>query len=449
MKKNFYTIFSIVFLFIPIISFAQVEQGTANEAHEDSNKFIGLNSQLTYDMMEPNQNLRKVEILIDTKSDEKILNRSLSFGFSTIGIVDYQNSNRDSKFAYLMRHPTSNNQIGETVSEVVIHSAQLSFIGSINNWLTAYGELLYSPEQSFGSGTITSLGRNQVEFRKGILLIGNLDRFPLYLAVGKMDTPFGQTGSVSPFTNSTMWHAFGGLGYSGVLGFKKYGLSASFTAIQGGAQFRALNVPVDSTSVPSRINNFALDLNYTISLNTDLSVNVGASYLKGSAYCQPFPVVHFMPCSNNNPAFSFYGNINYKNKIFLKGSFAQTENEWPGTFNPTPPLNQFSASKVSSMDIGAKYVINDSGKVQYAVSAEFSNFKAGPSGAPWERQSQTVIGFNAQVENTSRLFLEFFRTAGYAPLNFVSGGNFDDLGETHSDRDARSFGVVAGVLFSI
>ena len=97
-------------------------------------------------------------------------------------------------------------------------------------------------------------------------MIGKLNNFPLYLAIGKMDVPFGQTGSVSPFTNSTMWHAFGGLGYSAVVGFKKYGISASFAAIQGGAQFRALNVPVDSTSVPSRLTNLAFDVNYTAKL---------------------------------------------------------------------------------------------------------------------------------------------------------------------------------------
>ena len=93
--------------------------------------------------------------------------------------------------------------------------------------------------------------------------------------------------------------------------------------------------------------------------------------------------------------------------------------------------------------------MNNQGNILYSLSAEFSNFKAGPQGSPWERQSQLILGLNAQVESTSRLFLEFFRTAGYVPLNFVSGGNFDDLGQTHSDRDATSFGFVTGILFSI
>ena len=99
------------------------------------------------------------------------------------------------------------------------------------------------------------------------------------MALGKIDAPFGQTDAVSPFTNSTMWHAFGGLGYGAQLGLKTAGLNVSFMAIQGGAQFRALNAPVEGTAVPSRLNNYVADVNYTASINEDLTVRVGASYV--------------------------------------------------------------------------------------------------------------------------------------------------------------------------
>ncbi len=280
-------------------------------------------------------------------------------------------------------------------------------------------------------------------------MLGNLSKFPIYLALGKMDAPFGQMGSVSPFTNSTMWHAFGGLGYGAIIGFKKYGINLSISPFQGGSQFRALNVPVDSTAVPSKLNNLVLDLNYTLTLKGNISVNVGASYVKGTAYCHPFPIVHFMPCGDNNPAYSYYASINVKDRLTLKASFAKTTEVCPGTFNPSPPLNTFEASKVSSLDYGLKYQINKTGKIIYTVSGEFSNFIAGPADSPWERQTQIVIGLNAQVENTSRIFLEYFRTESYASLNFLSGGNFEDPGVTHSDRNTSGFGFVVGVLFSI
>jgi hypothetical protein len=395
-------------------------------------------------MLDPVNNLRKVEILLKEKARGGLNNSNLYIGASLISIMDYQHSNTDSKFAYLMRHPTSNNQIGKTVSEAVIHSAQLGLTGVVNKWLSVYGELLYNPEQSFGSGTITSLGRNQLQLRKGYILLGDLNKLPLYIAVGKMDANFGQTGSVNPFTNSTMWHAFGGLGYGALVGFDKKGFNVSFMAIQGGAQFRALHAPVDTTNVPSKLNNFAVDANYSFRLAENSSFLIGGSYLHGSAYCQGFPVFHFMPCRENNPASTVYASLNLGNRFYLKGGYAITSNVWDGTHNPTPPLNEFEAAKVSSMDIGAKYNFKSKGKINYCLSLEFSDFVAGPEGSPWHRQTQTVLGLTGMIQNSSKLFLEVFRTTGYSPLNFISGGNFEDPGVTHSDADARSIGLVLG-----
>ena len=49
--------------------------------------------------------------------------------------------------------------------------------------------------------------------------------------------------------------------------------------------------------------------------------------------------------------------------------------------------------------------------------------------------------------NSSKLFVEVFRTEGYAPLNFISGSeDFAPFppGVTHSVRDASSMGIVLG-----
>jgi len=440
-----------VFLFCLLSVGIQVfgQEDAPQAANNEPDYEIGLNSYTSYLMMEPNQNLRKVRLLVDSKSEGLIPDKSLTFGFSIIGLADYQKSNQDTKFGYLMRHPTASNQIGKHVSEAVLHSAQLSVIGSLNPWLTVYGEMLYDPQQSFGQGTITTLTRNQVQLRKGMIVLGNLKKLPLYLSIGKSDTPFGQMGSVSPFTNSTMWHSFGGLAYQAILGFKKYGINANLALVQGGSQFRAANVPVDSTAVPSRLNNFVADLNYTLSVLEGVQLQVGGSYIKGSAYCHGWPVVHFEPCDESNPAFTFYGNIMINNRLYLKGSFASTVNVWPGTFNPNPPLDVFEAHKVTSLDFGGVFRINPAGKTVFSLSGEFSNFKAGPEDAPWEGQNQLVVGLNAQVEETSRFFLEFFKVDGYVPLNFVSGGNFPNPGQTHSANDTRGFGFVAGILFTI
>ena len=177
----------------------------------EETEIICLNSKHFYKMLEPNQNLRKIALFMEERENSVFKNKKLIIGASLISILDLQKSNTYTKFAYLMRHPTPSNQIGKVVSEAAVHPFQLSISGNVNNWLGAFSKLLYNPEQSFGQGSITALGRNQVKLRKGF--VGDLNKFPVYGAIGKMDAPFGLTGSVSPFTNSTMWHAFGGLAY--------------------------------------------------------------------------------------------------------------------------------------------------------------------------------------------------------------------------------------------
>ena len=97
-------------------------------------------------------------------------------------------------------------------------------------------------------------------------------------------------------------------------------------------------------------------------------------------------------------------------------------------------------------------LFNLDGKVRYTASGEFSNFRAGADGAPWERQNQWIVGFSGLFNQSSKLFVEVFRTEGYAPLNFISGSaDFAPFppGETHSERNAQSHGVVIGAQLTL
>ena len=405
---------------------------------------IKLNHSYSYDMLDPTSNINSKQLLLlQHKQDGRLASNSVYFGGSITAIANYWSSNRESKFGYLMRHPTANNQVGKIVSEATIHSAQTSFTANIGDWISAYGEFLYDPEQSFGPGANTALGRNQVQLRQGYVLFGNLNKSPIYGAIGKMNTPFGLTDTVNPFTGSTNWHAFGGLANGALLGYSKNGLHIRGQAIQGGSQFRAANVPVNGTNVPSKLNNYVVDANYTFDLGDgSKDIMLGASYLRGSAYCQSFPVVHFQVCPDANPAWAAYGRARLGN-LTLQVEFDKTVNIWPGTFNPTAPLNVFPASKVSSLLLGAKYTTTLKDK-RADLSFEFSNFVAGPDGSPWQRQNQWVVGSALFLSDSAKLFAEGVLVEGYAPLNFISGGNLA-AGVTHSDVDAASIGVIVGV----
>ncbi|MCY4383787.1 MAG: hypothetical protein OXE44_11625 [Nitrospinae bacterium] len=411
-------------------------------------EFVKFDPKFGYEILDPTTNVnRKQRLLLDRKKMGVLAPDSLHLHGAVSAIANYQSSNRDDKFGYLMRHPTASNQVGRTVSESAIHSVQLGFTGALGDWITTNAEILYDPEQSFGKGTNTYLERNQLQVRRAYVLLGDLDRSPLYAGLGKMAVPFGLTDSLSPFSTSSVWHAFGGLANGVRAGYAGDGLNLSVMGVQGGAQFRAANTPVHGTAVPSRLNNFAVDANYTLGLGSVGSFLMGGSYLRGTAYCQDFPVVHFAPCKDNNPAFGVYGKFIYGD-FTLQGEFARTTDEWPATLNPAIP--QFPAGKVTSFGVGTRYRY-DSGFGPVDFSAEFSRFSAGAEGAPWERQDQLVLGLGWFLRPSVKVFAEYIKIDGYTPLNFISGGNIkDENGEvlpdrTHSDATARSEVFMVGV----
>ena len=253
-------------------------------------QFVHVDSEYGYEILDPTTNInRKQRLILDRKKDGTLAPNRLHVEGAITAIANYQSSNRDDKFGYLMRHPTAANQVGDTVSEATIHSAQLGFTGTLGDWLTGHAVMLFDPEQSFGKGTNTDLERNQLQMRRAYVLLGDLDRSPFYASLGKMAVPFGLTDTVSPFTASTVWHAFGGLANGVTVGYVSEGLNMSLMGIQGGAQFRAANTPVEGTGVPSKLNNFAVDAHYGFELGSAGTLLLGGSYVRGTAYCQDFP----------------------------------------------------------------------------------------------------------------------------------------------------------------
>ena len=414
----------------------------------DDAAYVRIDPAFGYAVLDPTTDInRRQRLILERRRDRTLDPDTVHVHGAITAIANRQASSRADKFGYLMRHPTASNQVGTEVSEATIHSAQLGFTVMLGNWITGHAEMLFNPEQSFGAGTNTDLERNQVQVRRAYALLGDLDLLPFYLGLGKMAVPFGLTDTVNPFTASTVWHAFGALANGVTVGYAGEGLNVTAMGVQGGSQFRAANMPVDGTNVPSRLNNVAVDANYTLPLGRDMALLLGGSYIRGSAYCQDFPIAHFMPCRDNNPAFDVYGRLVAGN-LMLKGEFARTLDVWPGTFNPSMPA--FAASDVTAFDIGARYRLQlDRGPVD--LSAEFSRFEAGPDGAPWEKQDQIVVGAAWFARPSVKLFAEYVRVEGFAPLNFMSGGSVRDEDgnvipdRTISDASARSDVFLVGV----
>ena len=84
MNKTF-----LVFLFIGSVVFAQNDTIGI--------KTVGFNPDFSYKMLDQNQNLRKVNILLEERKNGAIQNNRLIIGSSLISIFDYKRSNTDKR----------------------------------------------------------------------------------------------------------------------------------------------------------------------------------------------------------------------------------------------------------------------------------------------------------------------------------------------------------------
>ena len=98
----------------------------AQNEDSETQQNIKLNPEVSTRMLNQTDDLRKVAVLLELQKEEKIKSNELVFGASLIALADYQKSTDDTKFGWLMRHPTAKNQIGKEVSEATLHSFQIS-----------------------------------------------------------------------------------------------------------------------------------------------------------------------------------------------------------------------------------------------------------------------------------------------------------------------------------
>ena len=447
----------------------RISPSDVNHAERIAPGLVGFNSDYSFKILDHAENTNTKQIVQLRALQEGALASDVTLGGQVTALANYQRANENSKFGWLMRHPTSSNQIGENVSEAVVHSANLNVTGRLGSDFTAYIDLLYNPEQSFGAGaSITGLTRNILSARRAYVMWGNLDNTPVYASIGKMDIPFGLNDTVSPFTNSTSWHSFGGLAYGGLVGYAKEGLHIRAMAIQGGAQFRNANTPVEGTNVPSKLNNFALDANYEITTAAGSNLMLGGSYQYGTGYCQnyvdtperahsTFPallpdvtrntssqgVTHFASCPDNNDAVAVYARLQH-DRLQLIAEIGKTLNDWPGTASPYIP--EFEATGNTTFTLGGRFDANFGLPKPVSLSAEFSRYEAGASGSPWEKQDQSVIGASYFFSSNVNLFAEVIHVDGWVPFNFLSGGNPGGLvaeswSSQTSNTDVITFGL--------
>ena len=80
--------------------------GSARDTIMEQSRLVGLNSAYTYDVLDHAENVTTKQLLQLKAMQAGSLSNRLTFGGQLTAIADYQRSNREDKFGYLMRNPT-------------------------------------------------------------------------------------------------------------------------------------------------------------------------------------------------------------------------------------------------------------------------------------------------------------------------------------------------------
>ncbi len=197
-------------------------------------------------------------------------------------------------------------------SQFGMSQVNVDVLGNPNDWI-----------QIFVSTEGTNLGNTNTQnivFEKGFVTVGDLNKSPFYITMGKTYLSFGSFGGNGPFTNELSKNLFRSNEMPQViLGFFQDGLAANLSVFS-------------DTYTHSYDPDFSFNLAYTYTINKDWSYNLGASYLNDiratdSQLGYAFNTANaFSTANGKNPAIDLNGALSYK--IYtLSGEYDQTLND--------------------------------------------------------------------------------------------------------------------------
>ncbi|MCA9240151.1 MAG: hypothetical protein KDA37_08130 [Planctomycetales bacterium] len=301
-------------------------------------------------------------------------------------------TNREGKFPYQGRFPTD--FVGDTATDARLLHANAALAVHACSWINVYGELLFSDVFTFPDHKQGSL-----QTRQAYAVFGDLEQCPWYAFLGKKNLPFGDMGSLSPFSQSMVWHYFGALGEGVGAGYKGEYAELTLMGVNGGRQIRAAD-----SEEKGKLNNLAANALFTIPAGEDCYVRFGGGYLLGTIYDGAFPE-HLDP--NQFGEYNSAWNLNMLmrwGRWTFAGEHTQTVRAWPST-----------GHEVTAARAEAGYDLNVLGYPSRA-SVSWSEGIQGDSGTEFQFNQQLVLGLGVTLNPYALLSLEYVRSAGFAPL---------------------------------
>ncbi|QDV62892.1 hypothetical protein [Crateriforma conspicua] len=321
-------------------------------------------------------------------------------------------TNTTDKFPYLGRFPTDFS--GDSATDARLLQANGHVTAHVSPMAHVYGEWLFSDVFTFPDHRQGSL-----QVRQAYAVFGDFRQSPWYLYLGKKNIGFGDLGTLSPFTQSVVWHYFSALAEGVGLGYFDDRWHVTLAAINGGRGIRV----ADSTS-RGKLNNFAANVRFR---HGDIElgrIQLGSGFLLGTIY-DGFTAEHLDANQfgdDNNSAWNLFGQFEFM-AVTLAGEWVSTTEAWPVT-----------GSMVQAYRLEAAYWPHR-GPGFSVWSFSYSDGDQGGPGTEFEFNRQLVLGYQKQLSHHMRVSAEYVRSTGFAPLINIT---------TVSDRDVTQDSLVLG-----
>ena len=320
-------------------------------------------------------------------------------------------TNTENKYNYLGRFPPDFE--GKSVTDARMLQANAAFAGHVNDWISVYGELLFSDVFSFPDHKQGSL-----QVRQAYAVFGDLSESPFYGFAGKKNVSFGDMGTLSPFSQSVVWHYFGALHEGAGIGYDDGDFNFTLSALNGGRGLR-----VSDSEAKGKLNNFAVNALYR-SDSDWVQWQVGAGFLLGTIY-DATEAEHLDPTAfgEYNHAWDVNGEMRV-GPVTVAAEIASTTGDWPTTGHPVIAYRTEAAYDCCVAECPAR------------LSVSWSEGIQGASGTEFEFNQQLVLGLSVTPDPHVRLSFEYIRSLGFAPLIGIT---------TVSDRHVVQNTALAGM----
>jgi opacity protein-like surface antigen len=369
--------------------------GAAQEAPTTAqNGLIGTSLRYSERMLNRQDDVTgKVRIALEARQSGALQTERLYVGGRLFATVIGESTNTPGKFPILSRLPPT-------------HTSGTSDIYGVVNEATLNATLTLPMVTGFAQAEYTEVeytGQDALQLRKFWIAVGDLDRAPFYLAVGRKTVNFGNFASYAPFTHTHSNHYFWAQSDDPVLEVGYVGARAdlAFTLIPS---HRGLRV-IDSPENDGDYENYAINASHRFDLDNDLGLTLGGGYLRGTIYDSV--IAHHPPSAGSARTWNGAYNLNATlsgPQFDLMAEFTKTERKWPAT-----------DFKVSALTLQGRYHSELFGRPAI-YSLALSRGVQGDRGTEWERMDQAILGLEIEASPNLTLGLEYMFNDRFVPL---------------------------------